>query len=56
MKELVFLVEEPSIKELLNGILPKVLPKEVFMRCFGMSGGKNNSFHLPKGKETVTGF
>lgn len=48
MKELVFLVEEPSIKELLNGILPKVLPKEVSFKIIKHEGKTDLQKSIPR--------
>ena len=31
MKHLVFLLEEPSAKDLLEGLLPRLLPKDMFV-------------------------
>ncbi len=37
-KKLVFLLEEVSAKEFLNGILPKILPPEIDFRCIPFEG------------------
>lgn len=33
MKELVFLLEEPSAQDMLEGLLPKLLPEGIGSRC-----------------------
>jgi hypothetical protein len=48
MKEIVFLVEEPSMKEFLKVILPKVLPEEVFYRIIPHEGKQDLEKSIPK--------
>jgi hypothetical protein len=45
MKEVVFLVEEPSMKEFLRGILPRVIPDNVSYTKYTSSARESNSAH-----------
>lgn len=38
MKELVFLLEEPSAKDMLEGLLPRLLPEGIGSRCIPFEG------------------
>ncbi len=38
MKELVFLLEEPSAQDMLTGLLPRLLPDDVCYRCIPFQG------------------
>ena len=38
MKELVFLLEEPSAQDMLEGLLPRLLPAELHFRCIPFEG------------------
>ena len=38
MRELIFFLEEPSAKEMLNGLIPKLLDKSTKHRCFNFQG------------------
>ncbi|EHQ89539.1 DUF4276 family protein [Desulfosporosinus youngiae] len=48
MKEIVFLVEEPSMKELLKAILPKVIPDNVSYTIIHHEGKQDLEKSIPK--------
>lgn len=48
MKELVVLTEEPSAKDLLHGVLPKLLPDGWMFRCFDYQGKQDLEQRGPK--------
>lgn len=48
MKEVIFLVEEPSMKEFLKVILPKVLPDGVYFRIIPHEGKQDLEKSIPK--------
>ncbi|MFZ3130971.1 MAG: DUF4276 family protein, partial [Desulfosporosinus sp.] len=48
MKEIVFLVEEPSMKEFLKAILPRVLPDNVWFTIIHHEGKQDLERSIPK--------
>ncbi|MDR3600409.1 MAG: hypothetical protein P4L49_08030 [Desulfosporosinus sp.] len=48
MKEVVFLVEEPSMKEFLRGILPRVIPDNVSYTIIHHEGKQDLERSIPK--------
>ncbi|MBW7874905.1 MAG: DUF4276 family protein [Candidatus Cloacimonetes bacterium] len=48
MKILVFLLEEPSAKEMLEGVLPRILPTEIQIRYIVFQGKQDLEKHLVK--------
>jgi hypothetical protein len=48
MTKLVFLLEEVSAMELLNGILPKILPPEVSFQCVPFEGKSDLEKNIPR--------
>ena len=48
MKQLVFFLEEPSAREMLNGLLPKLLPEKVIPRYVVFEGKQDLEKQLPK--------
>lgn len=38
MRTMVFFLEEPSAREMLEGILPRILPSDIFYRCLVFQG------------------
>lgn len=48
MKEIVFLVEEPSMKEFLKAILPKVLPDNILYTIIHHEGKQDLERSIPK--------
>lgn len=62
MNHLVFLLEEPSAREMLNGLLPRLLPENITFRCIVFEGKQdleNNlirrirSYRVPKSRFVV---
>jgi hypothetical protein len=47
MAELVLFVEEPSVREMLNGLLPRLLPEDVRYRCVVFEGKQDLEKRLP---------
>lgn len=47
MKQLVFFLEEPSAREMLSGLLPKILPKSIFPRFVVFEGKQDLEKRLP---------
>ena len=48
MKELVVLTEEPSAKDLLEGLLPRLLPGGWTFRCFPFEGKQDLELRAPR--------
>lgn len=48
MTELAILVEEPSAREMLNGLLPRLLPDQVRFRCIVFEGKQDLEKRLPR--------
>jgi hypothetical protein len=48
MKELVFLLEEPSAQAMLEGILPKLLPADIYPRFIPFDGKQDLEKGLPR--------
>lgn len=48
MTKLVFLLEEPSAKEMLNGLLPRLLPREISYQCVVFEGKTDLEKQIPK--------
>ncbi len=46
--KLVFMLEEPSMKEVLNVLLPKLLPAEIAFHCIAHSGKSDLEKSLPR--------
>ncbi|MDM8547811.1 hypothetical protein QUF61_15070 [Candidatus Venteria ishoeyi] len=49
MNELVFLLEEPSARAMLEGLLPKIIPQDTFVRYLVFEG-KQELKKLSKGR------
>ena len=47
MKKLVFLLEEPSMKELLTIILPKIIPNNFIFQCISHNGKRELEKSIP---------
>lgn len=47
-KKIVFLLEEVSAKELLNGILPKILPSGISFQCISFEGKSDLEKNIPR--------
>jgi hypothetical protein len=47
-KKIVFLLEEVSAKELLNGILPKILPSGISFQCVSFEGKSDLEKNIPR--------
>jgi len=48
MAQLVFFLEEPSARELLNGVVPKLLPPAITFRCVVFEGKQDLEKQLPR--------
>ena len=48
MTQLVLFVEEPSAREMLNGLLPRMLPSDMKFRCIVFEGKQDLEKRLPR--------